>query len=831
MFPNPGTSWTDLSARRPRVSHERPALTETYSVPFSRSNKLLLVLRDAARMTLAGLTLLIGAVPASAQSPTFAGNAQHTANYPVPAQHLNAVRWSTSIDLDNSGAFAHYGAPLITLSNTVIVPVKTTAGFEIKGFDGATGRLKYTLTNDYIPPTLPTNSWFPVYQPVIATSDSGARLYYAGPGGTTYYVANPNADNPGTPVQQCFYTNLDGYASNATAYNDAIVINTPLTADANGVVFFGFRVQGSAPAPLETTNSGFARIDPSGAAAYVLAGPAAGDSAIFRDSHNCAPTLSNDGATLYVAVKSSSANYAYLLGLNSTTLATKYKVLLRDPRNRNFAGLLDNGTASPMVGPDGDVYFGVFANPNNGSRGFLLHFSADLATQKIPSAFGWDYTPAIVPTNMVPSYTGTSPYLLFSKYNNYAGEGDGNGINRIALLDPNASQTDPHSSAPDLREMREVLTVIGPTPDAEYYGASHPYAVREWCINTAALNPATRSVFTPSEDGRVYRWDLAANSLTEAYVLGSGVGEPYVPTVIGPDGMIYAMNGGTLFALGSYTNIAINIYSSAPDLRTVIAGQAITFTAVVTNLDSTGLQPTGTVNFQFITYNGLTATTNFSGGQPLVSGAAAINFSGPSAGSNYLGNYFVVARYSGDANFPPGSAMLIQKFHRSGTSTLLNSGANSNNDVTFTASVASNPPGPDTPTGMVSFWDHTNFLAQVPLNTNGVAAITITNFSSGSHSISATYASDTVFASSSARVVPTPPNVTAVTLLTNGGLQLSFSNTVGAPFTILASEDIALPVSDWPIAGTAIEMSPGQFQFTDALVANHPQQFYRVRSP
>src|SRR5689334_6331841 len=54
--------------------------------------------------------LLIG--EAGAQT-TFAGNAQHTAIYSPAAQNLNAVHWTTSIDLDNSGGYAHYGAPLI----------------------------------------------------------------------------------------------------------------------------------------------------------------------------------------------------------------------------------------------------------------------------------------------------------------------------------------------------------------------------------------------------------------------------------------------------------------------------------------------------------------------------------------------------------------------------------------------------------------------------------------------------------------------------------------------------------------------------------------------
>jgi len=53
-----------------------------------------------------------------------------------------------------------------------------------------------------------------------------------------------------------------------------------------------------------------------------------------------------------------------------------------------------------------------------------MRFSGDLSIQKTPGGFGWDYTAAIVPASMVPSYQGASSYLIFSKYNNYAGSGD-----------------------------------------------------------------------------------------------------------------------------------------------------------------------------------------------------------------------------------------------------------------------------------------------------------------------------------------------------------------------------------------------------------------------
>src|SRR4029078_8456327 len=105
---------------------------------------------------------------------------------------------------------------------------------------------------------------------------------------------------------------------------------------------------------------------------------------------------------------------------------------------RNPRHTLDDSRASPTGGRDGDVYLGVMSNPDNGSRGFLLHFSGDLATEKTPGGFGWDYTPAVVPASLVPPYPGSSPYLIFAKYNNYAGAGDGDGVNRIALLDPQA---------------------------------------------------------------------------------------------------------------------------------------------------------------------------------------------------------------------------------------------------------------------------------------------------------------------------------------------------------------------------------------------------------
>ncbi|MEP6698501.1 MAG: Ig-like domain-containing protein, partial [Verrucomicrobiota bacterium] len=637
--------------------------------------------------------------------PTFAGNAQHTATYQAPAQNLNSIHWSAPVDLNNNGAFAHYGSPLVTNANTVLVPVKTASdGFRVDAFDGNSGAAKYTLTSDYV---LPNHGWVPVYNPCLTTGSFGTRLYYAGNGGTIYYIENPDSVAHGTPVHQVFYTTLANYLANAAAYNATIFINTPITADSNGNIFFGFRVQGTAPAPLNTSQSGFARMDPNGNGTYILAGTAANDSNIRRDSHNSAPALSNDETTLYVVAKTATSAAGYLIGLDSTTLVPRYRVFLRDPRDGGEAAILDDSTASPTVAPDNDVYIGILGSSSNGSRGFLLRFSADLVNEKTPGAFGWDYTTAIVPASMVPSYQGTSSYLLFCKYNNYAFD-DGDGVNKIALLDPNDTQIDPHSSAGGLEEMREVLTMIGPTPDGENMSTSYPYAVREWCINTAAVNPATNSIFTPSEDGHIYRWNVATNSYSQAVQLTQGIGEPYVPTIIGPNGIVYTLNGGTLFALGDLNGVGVTVASSVPDVRPVVFGDPLTFTATITNTGSPGPTPTGTVTFVDFTYQNLTPVTTTLAADVLLdaNGQASVTTSSLTAGNGFLGNHFITVTYSGDGNFSGGTATLVQKVHARASATTLSSSPNPSDFgqvVSFTATVASAPPGSGVPSGMVTF--------------------------------------------------------------------------------------------------------------------------------
>jgi hypothetical protein len=322
----------------------------------------------------------------------------------------------------------------------------------------------------------------------------------------------------------------------------AAILARPLVSpvDAAGHAWFGFFVTAANPAGL---TSGLARIAADGSGSWRAASLLANDNTIDRMAMNSAPALAADGNSLYVAV-SNAQGQGYLLRVDSTTLTTLARTPLVDPVSGAAARITGDSTASPTIGPDGDVYFGVLESTRgaHNSRGWLLHFSANLDQVKIPGSFGWDDTASVVPATAVPSYTGPSSYLLAIKYNNYSGAGTGDGQNRMAIVDPSRPQADPVSGNP---VMAEVLTILGPTADAD-----HPGGVREWCVNTGAMDPATRSMLINNEDGYLYRWDLASNQLSERIRFNNGLGQSYTPTAVGADGTVYAINNAVLFAVG-----------------------------------------------------------------------------------------------------------------------------------------------------------------------------------------------------------------------------------------------------------------------------------------
>lgn len=464
--------------------------------------------------------------------------------------------------------------------------------YQLNGVDPGTGNVLWSQKTDWIEPPF---DWIPSCGSCIGPDN---RVYTPGVGGTVY--VRSNADDPNATVSQVAFYGISSYNADPADYNSNVKICTPITVDAAGNIFFGFDVTNGTFNGLQ---SGLARISATGVGTWVACDTANGLSGT-KITNDCTPALSNDGSSVYIATRDTN-DYGnpYLVQLDSTSLATLNKVyLVPPPENGNsatFAYILDEGTASPMVGPDGDVYFGIWWS-DLVSRGFMLHYSGDLQTQKPAGAFGWDDTASVVPASAVPAYQGSSSYLVLTKYNNYSDSGiDGDGLNRVAILDPNATEqytvqygpthNPPNSTGPTYTCMNEVMTIVGPTQNSGQPG------VREWCINSAVIDVPDKAAIINSEDGHVYRWDLTTGNVIDNDSLAPPTGEAYTPTLATADGLAFAVNDQTVdclwdgaiagsvsfasgnIASGDSTQATLSLVDQASANATVATGPGATF--------------------------------------------------------------------------------------------------------------------------------------------------------------------------------------------------------------------------------------------------------------
>jgi hypothetical protein len=490
----------------------------------------------------------------------YGGNYSHTALSPVGAQAINHILWSTPVDAKNYNGneiLVHYGEVAVTALNDVVMSVRGLNGapYIVKSLSGVDGSTIWSWTSTFVDPN---HDWGPSFGPTILPA-----LQYVQGTGTKVKVFpySPRVAWPESGGRIAFRTNSDmslgvvsavafygngTYANASSAFDAGVKVCTPLTAGPDGSIYFGYVVEASVPNNLQ---SGLAVVRPNGTGAFITAAAMSGDSATPFVPLNCTPALSPDGSKVYVEAASSASGWGrgYLCEVDTKKFTAINHVALMDVLNpNNWAETLGDSTASPMVGPDGDVYMGVLENPflSNDDRGWMRHFSSDLKTSKIPGAFGWDDTASLVPASMVPSYTGTSKYLICTKYNDYADFGTQPGNNKIAILDPNDTEIDAVSGA---TTMKEIMTILGPT-----FNTALGKGVREWCVNSVAVDPTTKSVILNSEDGWAYRWDMVSGTFTEKIQLSQGIGEAYTPTAIGPNGVCYCINNAVLYALGQH---------------------------------------------------------------------------------------------------------------------------------------------------------------------------------------------------------------------------------------------------------------------------------------
>lgn len=510
----------------------------------------------------------------------YGGNAQHSGVWTGTSQTAALIKWSTPLDDDRpyygGDVLAHYAAPMITPTNTVVYGYRfTTNGgknhdnWRVIARSGKTGSSVWSFDTDYNAAVIWPQDWTSVF-PVTLFQASGSAnnrgVVAAALGGSLLVRTSADAAT-GTPTRIVFYTTLADFQQNSSAYAP-IIINTPLTADSSGNVYFGYEVTNTLPKSLAALGTGgIAKVNVNtGNCIYQSVQSLGIDTGLNRPAINCAPALTTDGNSIYVGLVGS--NGSMLAKLDTTKLKASAHVALIDPdpvQKGGGAGLINESSGSPMIGPDGHVFMGVFGASYRESHGWMLQFDSNLKQtdskgKTLPvGAFGWDDTASVVPSTMVPSYKGTAKYLICTKYNNYdmGGDDGADGSNKVAVLDPTSNNIskDRQSQIP---VMNEVLTVLGPT--LTNGDLNHPNARNEWCINSVAVDVNRKSAIINSEDGHMYRWSFVTNTLVEALDLQPATGEAYTETAIGPDGQLYAINNSILCCLGSNAATAVSAF-------------------------------------------------------------------------------------------------------------------------------------------------------------------------------------------------------------------------------------------------------------------------------
>jgi hypothetical protein len=74
-----------------------------------------------------------------------------------------------------------------------------------------------------------------------------------------------------------------------------------------------------------------------------------------------------------------------------------------------------------------------------------------------------------------------------------------------------------------------------------------------------------------------------------------------------------------------------------------------------------------------------------------------------------------------------------------------------------------------------------------------------------------------------------PPAFNTQTSVGTGAFTVFFTNASGVSFSVLETTNLSIPFSEWNELGTAIEIMPGQYQFSDPQMTNGGQRFYRIR--
>ncbi len=318
-----------------------------------------------------------------------------------------------------------------------------------------------------------------------------------------------------------------------------------------------------------------------------------------------------------------------------------------------------------------------------------------------------------------------------------------------------------------------TTTTLSSSANPSVYGQQITFTATVSAVAPASDTPTGTVTFT---DGSTTLGTVDLDSAGKAEWTTS------TPLTVASHDITATYNGDSDFATSSATlTQTVNQNGTTTTLTSSanpsVYGQSVTFTATVSAGSSDAGTPTGTVTF---TDGGTTLGTVDLNSQ----GQAAWTTTSPLA----VGSHDIKATYNGDSDFTTSSATLTQTVGQDSTTTTITSSLNSSvygQSVTFTAAVSAVAPGSGTPTGTVTFTNDGTPLGTMLLNSNGVATLSTTALTPGSHDILASYSGDSNYTTSNDSLTQKVLALSSVTLTSSqnpsqGGQAVTFTATVSA---------------------------------------------------
>lgn len=458
-----------------------------------------------------------------------------------------------------------------------------------------------SFTSDWKAPGSVQDFWEPVFHAVLANSAlylpgaSGSIIKFNKDTGETIQRITPFGTNPNT-----YETGPITADSNGNLYYNAIQVAVDPQAgffqnDAMdswlvkvapdgtfSMVSYKTLTATEAPAAIARCQGTFGQMQlpwPPSSTAVPTSSIACGTQ---RVALNIAPAIGPDGTIYSVTRAHFSARNAFLVAVNPN-LTKKWAASLRErlhdgcgvpvsaggwlPPNGTPGGcragaplgvdpatnrpgdgmVLDSGSSSPTVAPDGSILYGAYTRYNY-AQGHLMHFDAN-GNFLNAFGFGWDYTPGIY------SHNGTWSVVI--KNNHYNGGS--------YCSDETACPSDRTASNPEspeayfVSQLNSNLTLEWSARSTNTQSCSrnadgtlacvsdHPNGF-EWCVNAPVID-ANGTVFANSEDGNVYAIGQGGVLKQNIFQL-LAIGASYTPASLGGDGKIYTQNDGHLFVVG-----------------------------------------------------------------------------------------------------------------------------------------------------------------------------------------------------------------------------------------------------------------------------------------